>query len=326
MTGSGAVPAAPTGPRVSVVIPAYNSEHYLGSTLDSVRDQTMAAWELVIYDDGSTDATVAVAEDYAARDGRIRVGGGPNGGVAAARNRGFALTDPRSEFVIFLDNDDQWEPDALASLVAVLDEHPAYVSAHGLARCIDGDGNPPPGDDLEERMRERVALRDGHPVRLGPQDPTTFAALALQNWVVTPGTHLIRRPVLERVGGFDVETPPADDWDMNVRVARVGDIGYVDRPLLRWRRHAGAQSNSGRWRQVYHTVRRKMMTDPTNTPEQTRSARKGYVYTSRTTLHGAWQCFVGRQYGSALREGAKSARHYALYLRTDVPLRIGKRS
>jgi glycosyltransferase involved in cell wall biosynthesis len=326
MTGPEAASDAPVVPRVSVIIPAYNSEGYLASTLDSVRDQTLPAWELIVYDDGSTDGTVAVAEQYAARDRRIRVGSGANAGVAAARNQGFAMSDPRSDYVIFLDNDDQWEPDALATLVGVLDAHPDYVSAHCLARCIDGDGNPPPGDDLEDRMRERVVLRDGHPVRLGLEDPTTFAALAIHNWVVTPGTHLIRRSVLERVGGFDVDTPPADDWDMNVRVARLGDIGYVDRPLLRWRRHAGAQSNSGRWRQVYHTVRRKMMTDPANTPEQTRAARSGYVYTSRAALHGAWRCLVGRRYGSALREGAKSARHYALYLRTDVPLRISKKA
>ena len=91
-------------------------------------------------------------------------------------------------------------------------------------------------------MGEREAIRDGRLVPLSIDEPTTFAALTYQNWVVTPGTQLIRREVIERVGGFDAATTPADDWDMALRVSRAGDIGCVRRPLLLWRRHDEAQS------------------------------------------------------------------------------------
>ena len=72
---------------------------------------------MIVYDDGSRDATEAVAREFAADDRRIKVFSAENRGVAVARNRGFTETNPRSEFVIFLDNDDVWLPGMLDSLV-----------------------------------------------------------------------------------------------------------------------------------------------------------------------------------------------------------------
>src|SRR5258708_22538511 len=80
-------------PRVSVVIPAYNRDRFVGLTIESVVAQTFVGWEAVVYDDGSTDRTLEVAGAYAERDSRIKVARGPNQGVAATRNRGLALTD-----------------------------------------------------------------------------------------------------------------------------------------------------------------------------------------------------------------------------------------
>src|SRR5829696_5956793 len=151
---TGPTPTAPTAAaRVSIVIPAFNRAETLAATLDSVRAQTMASWELVVFDDGSTDATSAVADRFSALDPRIRVERGPNRGVASARNRGFAATDHRTEFVIFLDSDDVWPPYTLEVLVSVLDARPELASAYGLAQCIDVEGRPIPGDDLVDRMR-----------------------------------------------------------------------------------------------------------------------------------------------------------------------------
>ena len=96
-----ATSACPEGsgpaPRVSVVIPAYNRQHFVGLTIESVLAQTLERWELIVYDDGSTDGTLDVATSYMERDPRIRVASGPNGGVASARNRGFSLTDQRAD-------------------------------------------------------------------------------------------------------------------------------------------------------------------------------------------------------------------------------------
>jgi glycosyltransferase involved in cell wall biosynthesis len=304
-------------PRISVVIPAYNSENYISETLDSVRAQTFVGWELVVYDDGSRDATPAVAGRYAAMDNRIRVVRGENGGVAAARNRGFEATDPRSEFVIFLDNDDVWEPDALETLVGVLEGHPEYVSSHSLARCIGDDGLPVPGDDLDERMRKRKAVVGRRVVEVPLLQPTTFAAMALENWIVTPGTLLMRRTVAEAAGGFDERAVPADDWDMAIRVSRIGDIGYVDRPLLRWRRHPGAQSNVTRYGGAYFRVRRKMLSDPRNSPGQVAAARHSFIAVIRSTVREACERLAHQEFGTALRQAAKAGYQVVSLLRAE---------
>jgi GT2 family glycosyltransferase len=308
-------------PRVSVVIPAYNRERYLGPTIESVLAQTFESWELVVYDDGSTDRTLDVAMSYAAADPRIKVGRGPNRGVAAARNQGFALTAAGAEFVVFLDSDDLWEPDALQTLLAMLDERRDYVATHCLARCIDDDGRLVPGDDLEQRSRDRRGFRGRRVVPVPPQDPTTFAALVYHYWMVTPGTLLLRRDIVERVGGFDPATAPADDSDLAIRVSRHGDIGFVDRPLLRWRRHPDTLTNtSDRWSAAALRVRAKTLTDLSNTPGQRQAMRAAYLYAVRTMLHDARRARAKPAYGDAVHEALKAVQLGQAYIRADLTM------
>ena len=96
---------------ISVIIPAYNSETFLGETLDSLLAQTHKAWEAVVVDDGSTDNTQKIAAAYAEKDSRFRCITQENAGVSAARNRG--LSEAAGDYVVFLDADDLYEPDAL---------------------------------------------------------------------------------------------------------------------------------------------------------------------------------------------------------------------
>ncbi|MET0578198.1 MAG: glycosyltransferase [Ilumatobacteraceae bacterium] len=317
--------ASPTRavPRISVVVPAYNRERFLGPTIDSIVGQTMSGWELVVVDDGSTDGTLGVGQRYADADERVRVLSGPNGGVARARNRGFDATDVHSEFVVFLDSDDIWDPDALATLAAALDAHPEYVSVYGLARCIDAEGRPIPGDDLEEWMRARKALTADGLVPLGAEDPMTFAGLVAHNWGVTPGTNLIRRSVIEQVGLFDPDTDPCDDWDMAIRVSRQGQVGFVPHPVLWWRRHDDTLSEtSPRLRQAHLRVRRNTFIWPGNTPEQRRLAGLAYRKMCRDSLRTAWGHVGDGQLRRSARPVAKAALGYLEYLRADVRVRL----
>jgi glycosyltransferase involved in cell wall biosynthesis len=299
---------------VSIVVPAYNREDYLGVTLDSVLAQTTTSWELVVSDDGSTDGTRALADRYAAADPRITVVGGANAGVATARNRGYAATGGRSAYVIFLDSDDLWEPDTLAVLLDVLDRHPEYVSVYGIARCVDHRGERIADDDLEERMRERMSIgRDGL-VAVPAADPTTFAGLVFHNWVVTPGLQLTRREVLDGVSAFDPETDPADDWDYAIRVSRHGDIGFVDRTVLNWRRHEGTlTTTSRRQTRAHFRVRSKTLTDPDNTPEQRRLTRLAWRLMSRDMRRNARALFRERQYARGGRQAARAVEGVARY-------------
>jgi glycosyltransferase involved in cell wall biosynthesis len=304
------------------VIPTYNGARFLGAALDSVRAQTFEDWELVVFDDGSDDSTLDVAERYAAADRRIRVCPGEHRGVAATRNRGFAATDDRSDFVIFLDMDDRWEPDALGSLVAALEANDSFVSAYGLLQCIDDTGHRIAGDDMAAELRARQRLDGGDVVPIPVDAPLTIDALAIGNWVVTPGTHLIRRSVAERVGGFDRAAVPADDWDLVIRISREGPIGFVDHIVLQWRRHDDAfshHSGSG-WRTAHYTVRRKMLLDPANTAEQRRAARAGYHHVVRTTVGEARKAMAAGELSTALRHVARAGECIARYTAATIRL------
>lgn len=313
--------ATPGSPRVSIVVPAYNRAEYLGRTLDSVLAQTMPDWELVVSDDGSTDETAAIADRYAASDARIRVVRSANGGVARARNRGWQAIGDRSEFLTFLDSDDRWLPDALEVLTGHLDAHADLVSVYGLARCIDGDDQLIPGDDLQQSMHARFEYRGRQLVALSSDEPTTFAGMVFENYPFTPGLHLVRRDVMERVGPFDPDTDPGDDWDMAIRISRQGPIGFLEHLVLEWRRHPETLTGtSPRWRKAYYRVRAKTLAAPENTPQQRALARTAYLAASRTALGQAW-AEVRRGHAVPAGKGAARAADIAWqYTTTAVPL------
>lgn len=100
--------------RFSIIIPVYNVEKYLRDCLDSVLGQSHSDWEAVCVNDGSTDHSLSILEEYASRDIRITVISQPNGGLSAARNTG--MNAAKGDYVIFLDSDDWLEPDALKTL------------------------------------------------------------------------------------------------------------------------------------------------------------------------------------------------------------------
>lgn len=102
-------------PRISVIVPVYNTEQYLHRCIDSILGQTFTDFELLLVDDGSKDNSGAICDEYAARDPRIRVFHKPNGGVSSARNVG--LDNARGEWIAFIDSDDWVEPSYLSVLI-----------------------------------------------------------------------------------------------------------------------------------------------------------------------------------------------------------------
>jgi glycosyltransferase involved in cell wall biosynthesis len=260
-------------PLVSIVVPTYNSARYLASTVDSVTTQTFENWELVLIDDGSSDKTVQLSQQLAAGNPKIRAVAGGHGGPAVARNEGLRHTDPRSEFVIFLDSDDRWEAKALEMLLQALKDNPSCVAAHGLARATDLQDAPYEADDLADWMRRRRAVTANGLTDVPVSEPTTFFTMLVRNWIVTPGTCLIRRSALDKVGAFDAEMSLGEDWDLNIRLARAGNLALVDRVVLSWRRHPGSLlSTSRRARWSHLIVRRRTVRSALNSPEQRRAA------------------------------------------------------
>ena len=116
----------PEDPKVSVILPCYNSEKYINQCLDSILSQTLPDFEVICVDDGSSDATLQILHGYAARDGRVKVLTQPNGGAGAARNNG--LRQARGEYLSFLDADDFFEPTMLEEAVRTAEQYNAdYV-------------------------------------------------------------------------------------------------------------------------------------------------------------------------------------------------------
>jgi glycosyltransferase involved in cell wall biosynthesis len=309
-------------PRVSIVIPTYNSEPHIVFTIDSILGQSMPDLELVLLDDGSSDRTLAIAGDYAARDQRVRLVRGEHAGIAGARNRGLAATNAKSEFVTFFDHDDTWEPNALELLIGALEANPRCVAAHGVARCIDTHGKVWPTDDHPERTRDRVAVVGDRVVSLPLSAPTTFGAELIKNYITTPGTSLVRRPVLEAVGGFEASTVPCDDWDMNLRICRRGDYAFVNEILLNWRRHAGAASQSSkRWRTAFITARLRSIHSAENTPAQRSAALLAFRYYCGDLCTEARQDILQGQLTAAAHKLVRSLRLYSVYRRADRDVR-----
>jgi glycosyltransferase involved in cell wall biosynthesis len=260
---------------IAVVIPTFNREQLLQLTIAAVQAQTLADWILLLVDDGSTDGTVAVAQREANRDQRIHVITQTHAGIAAGRNRGIESL-AREDLVVFLDDDDLWEPDALHRLAAAIERDPKAVGAYGLARRIDHRGRELPSDGLDERQLRRRAIQGRRLVILSTDAPTTFESMAFGNVIMTPGTVLIRRSALEHAGRF---REPAADWDMWLRLTMQGDLVFVPEVVIGYRSHPGNESHS-----ILRNTKRKfivhwrLLWSRDLTAAQRRTAWLGFLY------------------------------------------------
>jgi len=122
-------------PTVSVVLCVYNAQHYLSAALDSVLAQTCTDFELLLVDDGSTDGSQKVCDEYAVRDARIRVFHIENGGLAKARN--FGVTRALGEYLVFVDADDECSPYYLEKMVAGIESHGVDTVICGVDVFVD---------------------------------------------------------------------------------------------------------------------------------------------------------------------------------------------
>jgi glycosyltransferase involved in cell wall biosynthesis len=208
-------------PEVSVVIPAYNAERTLGEALASVTAQTLGDLEVIVVDDGSTDATAEIARN--AGDGRVRALTVANGGVARARNRG--MHEARGELVAFLDADDVWKPAKLERQLAVLHARGEVGMCVTAAVRIDAEG------------------RHIAPMRTREYDDQC-AALLLHSMVLgCISSGVVRRSLALGVGGFDPRFSQSADWDFWLRLSLVTRIAPVAEPLVLYRTYDGNMSN-----------------------------------------------------------------------------------
>ena len=216
-------PAPPVSPTVSVVIPAYNRAASIRGAIESVLRQTWQDFELLIVDDGSTDATRAEAAKVA--DPRIRLIATPhNMGAAGARNTGVA--EARGTWIAFQDSDDEWLPTKLAKQMARLTAPGgSYLGAYCGLLTLGG---------LDDRPGDRLRLRYRPDPGITPADGDILAPLLNGNMISTQ-TLVVRRDIFHALGAFDEDTTPIEDWDFVIRLAQRGPIAFVDEPLVHQR-------------------------------------------------------------------------------------------
>ncbi len=204
-------------PVVSIIIPAYNAAKYIRETIDSICKQSLSEWELWIIDDGSSDQTAEIVDTYT-NDSRIHLISKKNEGVSIARNVGFQQAT--GEYVAFLDADDVWLEPRLEKMVALFRTRPSLGLVHSHMQVIDEHSQ------LQETIYKG---KEG------------FILDSLLLWeecnIPAPSSILVKREVVDQVGGFSDKLSTAADQEFFFRVAAQYEIGMVPEVLGLYRIH-----------------------------------------------------------------------------------------
>ncbi|MEH2057258.1 MAG: CHAT domain-containing protein [Nostoc sp.] len=201
-------------PLISIVIVNYNRESYLQEAIASVLKQTWQDFELLIWDDGSTDRSVAIANAYAQQDGRVRVVQGHHQGVAAACKT--AISQTSGNYIGIVDSDDILAPTALAQTAKVLNQHPETGFVYTDYLNID---------------------QQGKVIGYGHRCDIPYSQEGLLVNFMTFHFRLMRRSVYDQVGGVNKSFRYAEDYDLCLRLSEVTQVRQVKQPLYLYRNH-----------------------------------------------------------------------------------------
>lgn len=205
---------------VSIVITNYNRDRYLGEAIASVLAQTYADFELLIWDDGSTDESLAIAREYEQQDERVHVIAAAHQGFVPSLKQAFAQT--QGVYIGSVDSDDKLAPTALAETVAVLDARPQVGMVYTHYQTMNAAGQIQ---------------------GLGNRCQIPYSPQRLLIGFMTFHFRLLRRSVYDQVGGIDDRFERAEDYDLCLRLSEVAEIACVKRPLYFYRQHDHNLSN-----------------------------------------------------------------------------------
>jgi hypothetical protein len=305
--------AKPT-PVVSVLMPIYNAERYVREAVASILRQTFTDFELLIFDDGSSDRSAAVAEEACGGDPRVRLFRESHAGYATWLREG--VRHARGEFIARMDADDVCRSQRFALQLDFLRRHPACSAVGGAVLLIDPEGRP---------IRELRA----------PLAHEEIDALLLRgrgDAVVHPAV-MLRRAALVAAGGYRPETEPAEDLDLYLRLAERGRLANLPDTLLDYRQHVTKVSNerAGDQRRAIALAlceaRRRRGLDPAQepalslAPEQTPPAECWRRWAREATEGGNLRT-ARRHAWAAFRAEPTTPRSWQILLRALLGLRI----
>lgn len=299
LTTAATNPATVTTPAISVVIPCFNAEHFVAATLRSVLAQGVDGVEVVVVDDGSSDASAAVV---AQMSGDVRLIRQPNAGVAVARNTG--LQAARGRLVAFLDADDIWLPGKLAAQLALLETNPGVrmcCSAWEVWNSLEPEPTPELFSHLSQQLGGAGSAWEGASGWIYPE--------LLLDCVVWTSTVLAERSLFSEIGAFDPTLRIGEDYDLWLRASRVTPILRVPRPLALYRMHPtsitkGAARENFKAQVIGRALEKWGLSSPDG-----RQADRAAV---QRTLARSWSDFAGSQLDAGDSEQARRSAWRAL--------------
>ncbi|HBB34110.1 MAG TPA: filamentous hemagglutinin [Cyanobacteria bacterium UBA8803] len=217
---------------ISIVITTYNRERYLGAAIESILSQTRRDLELLVWDDGSTDGSIRIAQNYARRDRRAR--------VIAAEHQGrilalaAAIAQSSGTYIGWVDSDDLLAPEAIAKTAAVLDARPEVGLVYTDYLVID------------DRSKFRA---------YGSRCHIPYSKERLLSDFMTFHFRLLRRSLFEQVGGLDNSMTYVEDYDLCLKLSEVTEVHHVKQPLYYYRCHALSDSQQYPQPQAYNAYR-----------------------------------------------------------------------
>jgi len=215
--------AAGPSPAVSILVAVHNGERFIAETVDSALAQSFEDLELVVVDDGSTDATAEILAAYAEADRRVRVHRQAHTGVSAARNRGIEAC--RGPLIALLDGDDVMKPDRLRTQLRFLAENPDAGLVGGQVDVVDEDGR---------KFAEAAYPCDDAGIREGLQRSNAFVHSAVT----------VRTEVLRGVGGYRHLFVVAQDLDLWLRIAERSRLANLPQKVVSYRIHSTQASTT----------------------------------------------------------------------------------
>lgn len=235
-------------PLVSVLTPAYNRAAFISEAVESVLNQTYDNIEYIVIDDGSTDDTYSILQEYE-DTGRLRLlthKNRQNHGQSASLNLG--LKAATGDYIVILDSDDRLHQDKIQKQVEFLEQNPGFGMVYGQAMAIDEGGKelfPIPPDNHVE-----------------PGDPNR---LLLDCYMALPGGAMVRKTVFDCVGFFEEEFRASQDHDMVIRLAEAAPFAYMKGTAFYYRKHDDTISSQGlerRWRTGFEILNRAAVRYP----------------------------------------------------------------
>ena len=286
--------------KVSVIIPAYNGDRYLGEAIDSVLQQTYLDYEIIVVDDGSTDNTARVAKQYGSC---VRYLSQTNQGVAASRN--FGLAAALGDYIAFLDQDDLFLPHKLSSQVKLLDrDRNLGIVNSGWQIYQDEDSN--------NLLISKAAVQPWK------QIPNLSAANLIVWKPVFLGAMLFRRVWLERAGGFNTTLEQTPDVDLVMRLAKIGcPAAWVKQITVKYRQHeANASKNSLLQAQELNRITANFFAQSGLTSDiKTLEARSR----CQSLIWGAWRLHE-TGYLTQMKDYLQESQTYSHKYPTEIPL------